>query len=105
MHQEKAGKEDKMTNREKIEELRKVQDYKEEIADRLETIISNTSDSSCQCVCDFRIDGNEIYVRYQWEQCGDYGHSAEIIPIEWLDEGFDYKAAYTESRRKLENET
>lgn len=83
-----------MTYREKIEELRRVQDYREEIADRLEMIISNTSDDSCQCVCNFTIDDNEIYVRYQWEQCGGYGHSTETIPIEWLDEGFDYKAAY-----------
>lgn len=87
-----------MTNREKIEELRRVQDYKEEIEDLLEVIISITFDSSCQRVCSFTIDDNEIHVRYQWKQCGDCGHSTETIPIEWLDEGFDYKTAYAAGR-------
>jgi hypothetical protein len=86
---------------EKIEELRKVQDFQDELIDRLEIIIRGTSDPDCQTVCSIEIIGDEILAKYLWNLYGEDGYDSERIPIKWLEEGFDYKAAYERKRRGL----
>lgn len=83
-----------MTMLEKIEELRKVQDFQDELIDRLEIIIRGTSDPDCQTVCGIEIVGDEILAKYLQNWCGELEYDSERIPIKWLEEGFDYKAAY-----------
>ena len=83
-----------MTMLEKIEELRKVQGFQDELIDRLEIIIRGTSDPDCQTVCGTEIIGDKILAKYLWNYCGEDGYDSEHIPIKWLEEGFDYKAAY-----------
>lgn len=83
-----------MTMLEKIEELRKVQDFQDELIDRLEIIIRGTSDPDCQTVCGIEIIGDKILAKYLWNLYGEDGYDSERIPIKWLEEGFDYKAAY-----------
>ena len=49
-----------------------------------------------------QVADNSIDVDY-WYTCrGEYGGDNAVIPIEWLDEGFDFKAAYEEELRKAE---
>ena len=83
-----------MTIREKIEAIRKVQDIRSEISEFLGRIIKHTSDYHCDCVDDFTIDNKNINVNYLWTCRGEHGHDDVTIPIEWLDEGFDYRKAY-----------
>ena len=91
-----------MTMLEKIEELKKVQGFQDELIDRLEIIIRGTSDPDCQTVCGIEIIGDEILAKYLWNWCeGHVGYSSERIPIKWLEDGFDYKAAYERKRRGL----
>ena len=90
-----------MTNRKKIEALKRVQDYQFQITELLERIIKDTSDYYCSRVDSFTIDNKNIYVNYWWWCRGESGRNEKTIPIEWLDEGFDYKTAY---REKLERE-
>lgn len=91
-----------MKNREKIAELKKVQGYREEISDLLEEIIQRTYDYNIDSINNFTIADNSIDVDY-WYTCrGEHGGDNAVIPIEWLDEGFDFKAAYEEELRKAE---
>ncbi len=90
-----------MTMLEKIEELRKVQGFQDELIDRLEIIIRDTSDPDCQTVCGIEIIGDEILAKYLQDWCGEIECDSERIPIKWLEEGFDYKAAYERKRRGL----
>ena len=102
----------KMTIRDKIEAVRKVQDYGAEISERLGKIIRDTSDYHCEGMENFTIDGGCICAYYWWSCRGECGHECAIIPIEWLDDGFDYRAAYrnnlereqAEARRRAEEE-
>ena len=90
-----------MTMLEKIEELRKVQGFQDELIDRLEIIIRGTSDPDCQTVCGIEIIGDEILAKYLQNWCGEIEYDSERIPIKWLEEGFDYKAAHERKRRGL----
>ena len=90
-----------MTIREKIEAVKKVQEYRKEISDLLETIISDTSDYHCRYVDNFTINDKTINVDYWWTCRGESERDEVNVPIEWLDEGFDYKTAY---QKKLERE-
>ena len=90
-----------MTIREKIEAVKKVQEFRKEISDLLETIICDTSDYHCRGVDNFTINDKTINVDYWWTCRGESERDEVDVPIEWLDEGFDYKTAYQE---KLERE-
>lgn len=91
-----------MTMLEKIAELRKVKDFQGELIDRLEIIIRGTSDLDCQTVCGIEIIGDEILAKYLWNWSEEHiGYSSERIPIKWLEDGFDYKAAYERKRQGL----
>lgn len=91
-----------MTNREKIVALKKVQACREEISNLLEQIVHHTYDYHCDGISDFRITDDKILVDYEWSCRGEYGRDECSIPIEWLDEGFDYMAAYEEECRLAE---
>ena len=81
-----------MTTRQKIEAIRNVQEYEVEIQDKLETIIKSTSDSLCYSLQQITIGDKVINVEYLRGLSGDL---CDVdIPIEWLDDGFDYVAAY-----------
>jgi hypothetical protein len=45
-----------------------------------------------------------VVVYYENSYRGFYEHNSVNIPIEWFDEGFDYKSAYLELLRKAEEE-
>lgn len=92
-----------MTNREKIIALKKVQGYHKEISILLAQIIKDTYDYYCDDIHDFNIGNDSIFVEYEWIGPGGLVAIDECsIPIEWLNEGFDYKAAHKEMHRQAE---
>jgi hypothetical protein len=89
-----------MTNREKIAALKNVQSCYEEISNLLKEIIENTFDYHCDMIFNFHFGDDTVFVYYEYCCRGEYGREEVHIPIAWLDEGFDYKEAYTEMRRQ-----
>ena len=91
-----------MTIKEKIEAIKAVQDYTFEIEGKLERIIKETFDYHCDSIDSFTVGDDELEVRY-WYSCrGEHGNGGASVPIEWLDDGFDYVSAYEEMKRKSE---
>ena len=93
---------DAMTMLEKIEAVKKVQDYMIDIKNKLEDIIKDTYDYYCDIVNDFNIRGKFIEVDYEYSCRGESSSDCVKIPVAWLSEGFDYKAAYANELRKAE---
>lgn len=93
-----------MTIKEKLDALKNVQDYEVEVKNKLEKIIEDTYDSHIICVNDFSVGNEYIEVTYDYS-CRGYGDTDYVsIPRKWLDEGFDYKAAYEEMKCKAEEQ-
>ncbi len=93
-----------MTVKEKLDAIKNVEDYEVEISNKLEKIIEDTYDSHITCVNDFIVGDEYIEVTYDYT-CRGYGDTDYVsIPRKWLDEGFDYKAAYEEMKRKAEEQ-
>ena len=87
---------------EQLEAVKKVQDFRSEISTKLEEIIASTYDNYCYMVNDFTVGDKIVDVSYEYS-CRDEDASGwKKIPIEWLVEGFDYKAAYADELRKVE---
>ena len=80
--------------REKIEAVRQVQDYENDIKDKLEIIIRHTYDPDIDEVIEFTVDGGILDVRYIYNFDCNLGRTRVDIPIAWLSEDFDYKSAY-----------
>lgn len=82
------------TIREKLAAVKAVDGYEDEIKEILEKIIRDTFDYHIDDVQNFRVGDTDIEVSY-WYTCrGEHGGEAVDIPIEWLDEGFDYREAH-----------
>ena len=91
-----------MTIQEKLDAIKSVEDYEVEISNKLEKIIEDTYDYHITCVNDFSVGDEYIEVTYDYT-CRGYGDTDYVsIPRKWLDDGFDYKAAYEEMKRKAE---
>ena len=91
-----------MTIQEKLDAIKNVEDYEVEISNKLEKIIEDTYDYHITCVNDFSVGDEYIEVTYDYT-CRGYGDTDYVsIPRKWLDDGFDYKAAYEEMKRKAE---
>lgn len=88
-----------MTIREKIEAVRNVQNYTVEIEELIKQIIHDTCEYHIEGIDDLFIDDNSITVYYHWYFRGETTYDVTLIPIEWLDDGFDYKSAYQEKVR------
>lgn len=92
-----------MKMRDKIAAVKAVQGYETEIKQKLKEIIEQTSDFQCRCVTDFMVGDTHIEATYESVCRGEYYYEDMNIPIEWLDEGFNYKAAYEKQKRKKRN--
>lgn len=90
-----------MTIKDKLNLVESAQDIKLEIFLILAAIIKNTYDEYCECVDDFTIAGKIIQVDYLSYCRGETDARSVAIPRKWLDEGFDYMAAY---KRQCEEE-
>ena len=87
---------------EKLEAVKKVQDFRSEISTKLEEIIASTYDPYSYIVNDFDVGDKTVDVSYEYSCRGEYASDCKRIPIDWLAEGFDYKAAYADELRKAE---
>ena len=93
-----------MTMLEKIEAVKKVQGWRAEVEDKLKEVIKSTYDYHCTGIVDFTVKDKHIAIMYEYV-CRGYSDVDYIyIPIEWLAEGFDYKAAFEEKQRKDEEQ-
>lgn len=94
--------ENAMTIQEKLDALKNVQDYEAEVKSKLEEVIVNTYDYHCCSIEDFTVGSRLIGVTYRYTCRGCNDTDYVCIPREWLDDGFDYKAAFEEECRKAE---
>lgn len=87
-----------MTNREMLFKIQSVESLIRHIKKRAKVIINNTFDDTIQTVVDIKVSDTyvEIFYDYYSSIYDDYGKYNVKIPIEWFDEGFDYKSAYKE---------
>ena len=87
---------------EKIKVVKKAEVWRAEIKEKLVEIIKRTYDYHCTDIADFTFRGKYIAITYEYV-CRGYGDVDYVdIPIEWLAEDFDYKAAFEEQQRKTE---
>ena len=91
-----------MTVREKISAIKNVQEYRDEIKEILRRISHDTYDWTIDDVYSFYVRDSDIDVDYYYTCRGEHGGENAIIPIAWLDEGFDYGEAYREMLREAE---
>ena len=97
-------KENTMTNREMLMELKKVEPMFDKLIDVAHEIVESTFDSQCYSINDLIVGDKIVEVHYEYKCNGEYFHSLVLVPIEWFDEDFDYKAAYKEMKRKAAEE-
>ena len=87
-----------------IRKIEEVQPLVSEINKRLQQVISDTFDYDCDGIDGFWLDNDVVSCRYQYSCCNetDWDHAA--IPVQWLEDGFDYVAAYADMKRIKEEE-
>lgn len=93
-----------MNMKEKLDAIKNVEDYEVEVKNKLEEIIKCTYDSHCYLVEDFTVGDEFIDVTYSYTCKGYSDTDYATIPRKWLEDGFDYKAAYEELKRKAEEQ-
>ena len=87
-----------MTNREMLSAIKNAKSifaYIESVAIK---IIQDTFDHNIRYVEDIIVLNTEVVVSYMSSRSGCYEYEKVRIPIEWFDEGFDYKSAYGENK-------
>lgn len=89
-----------MKNKEMLMELKKVRPMFDHLVDVAAEIVGNTFDDCCCDIDDLIVGDKTVEVMYEYRCCGEYGHESVFIPLEWFNEGFDYKAAFKEMKRK-----
>jgi hypothetical protein len=83
-----------MTNREMLSAIKGVIPLINYIKERAEIIINNTFDHDIQTVVDIAVSDIYVEIFYDYRTHNKWGRDCVKIPIEWFDEGFDYKSAY-----------
>ena len=75
-----------------------------ELKKELELIIQDTYDYHCDGIegYDFSEDGKSIACHYSYTCRGEYDTDCCVIPVRWLEDGYDYKAEFEEMKRKNE---
>lgn len=93
-----------MKNREMLMELKKVEPMFDKLIDVAHEIVESTFDKQCCSIDDLIVGDKTVEVQYEYGCHGEYWHDCVNVPIEWFDEGFDYKAAYKEMKQKKAEE-
>lgn len=83
-----------MTNREILFKIQSIEPLISHIKERAKVIIDNTFDRYVQTVIDIKVSDNHVEIFYDYCIYNEWGKDSVKIPIEWFDEGFDYKSAY-----------
>ena len=87
-----------MTNREMLSALKNAKTIYACIESVAINIIRDTFDYHIRYVEDILVLNTEVVVSYVSSGSGCYENEKVRIPIEWFDEGFDYKSAYGENK-------
>jgi len=87
-----------------IKKIEEVQPFVDEINRRLYQVISDTFDYDCCSIDGFRLYNDVVSCRYQYSCCNETDWDNVDIPVQWLEDGFDYVAAYVEMKRIKEEE-
>lgn len=93
-----------MKNRKMLAELKKVRPMFDKLIDVAHEIVESTFDCYCWSIDNLIVGEKTVEVVYEYHCHGEYGHESVFVPIEWFDEGFDYKSAYEEMKRKEHEE-
>jgi hypothetical protein len=91
-----------MTNREMLSAIKNVEPLFDHIESVAIDIIKDTFDYYICYVEDISVLDTHVVVYYEYPCRDCYDHDSIKIPIEWFDEGFDYKSAYRELLREAE---
>ena len=91
-----------MKNKEMLMELKKVKPMFDKLSNVAYEIVESTFDDYCCSIDDLIVGDKTVEVLYEYHCCREYGHESVFVPIEWFDEGFDYKSAYEEMKLKAE---
>ena len=89
-----------MKNREMLMKLKQTEPMRSHIKKLLHEIISHTYESGIYDVKDFTVLDKDVEVCYEYSYCGEWSTDGVQIPLEWLDEGFDYQTAYLDMLEK-----
>lgn len=87
-----------MTNREMLLALKNAKTIYACIESVAINIIRDTFDYHIRYIEDILVLDTEVVVYYMSSYSGCYEHEEVRIPIEWFDEGFDYKSTYGENK-------
>lgn len=96
-----------MTNREILTTIKHFSLLRSQIDFVAKEIIKDTFDCNIRYVVTILVLDTEVVVSYEslrGNPCSYYSSEKVRIPIEWFDEGFDYKSAYREILRAEEEE-
>jgi hypothetical protein len=85
-----------MTNREMLFKIQSVEPLISHIKERAAIIINCTFDNYIQTVIDIEVSDAYVEIFYDYCIYNEWGKESVKIPIEWFDEGFDYKSAYND---------
>lgn len=91
---------------EKIAKLNEFLDLDYEFKKELKSIIINTYDYKCDGIEGYYFSDNGENIECHYSYCcrGESDTDWCIIPIKWLEDGYDYKADYEEMKRKAAEE-
>jgi hypothetical protein len=85
-----------MTNKQKLAHIKKLEPLISHIKECAKVIIDNTFDRYIQTVIDIKVSDTHVEIFYDYCIYNEWGKESVKIPIEWFDEGFDYKLAYND---------
>ena len=91
-----------MRNREMLEEIKRVEPIRSKMRELADKIVADTFDYFLECTTDLIVLEDKVEVHYDYCCRGEWGREIVYVPIEWFDDGFDYKAAYQDMLKKQE---
>ena len=87
-----------------VDEIKDVVDKYNDLSEKVEQVIKDTCDEYITCVNGIWIDesGQNLDVSWTYTCRGCSDNDSNFIPVEWLQDGFDYKAAYHQMLKEKE---
>lgn len=91
-----------MTNRERLTEIKRVEPIIAHIKKCAKEIIYDTYDYHVTDIIEVVVHAEGVELICSGHSYSETYTDCYVIPIEWFDEGFDYKSAYRELLREAE---
>lgn len=83
----------------KVSAITKTISKYKELEDKVFKIIADTYDCNIDSITGISVDGDNLDVNWDWHCRGYTDCDSKMIPVKWLEDGFDYKAAYEETAK------